>query len=56
MIRFINCQADRLTYEFLKNGKANLSGITMLPDYPSSAGTEHQTAFAVDSAGKAINK
>ncbi|MGN7722828.1 helix-turn-helix domain-containing protein [Chitinophaga sp. 22620] len=29
-IRFIDCQADRLTYEFLKNGKANLSGITLL--------------------------
>ena len=29
-IRFINCQADRMTYEFLKNGKANLSGITLL--------------------------
>jgi uncharacterized protein YjbI with pentapeptide repeats len=31
-IQFIDCQADRLTYEFLKNGKANLSGITLLPD------------------------
>ncbi len=29
-IRFIDCQADRLTYEFLKNGKADLSGITLL--------------------------
>ncbi len=29
-IRFVNCQADRLTYEFLKNGKADLSGITLL--------------------------
>ncbi|NII26346.1 helix-turn-helix domain-containing protein [Pseudoflavitalea sp. X16] len=29
-IRFIDCQADRMTYEFLKNGKANLSGITLL--------------------------
>jgi len=29
-IRFINCQADRMTYEFLKNGKADLTGITML--------------------------
>jgi len=28
-IRFINCQADRMTYEFLKNGKADLTGITM---------------------------
>jgi uncharacterized protein YjbI with pentapeptide repeats len=29
-IQFIDCQADRMTYEFLKNGKANLSGITLL--------------------------
>lgn len=29
-IRFINCQADRLTYEFLKNGKADLSGIKLI--------------------------
>lgn len=29
-IRFIDCQADRITYEFLKNGKADLSGITLL--------------------------
>jgi transcriptional regulator with XRE-family HTH domain len=28
-IRFINCQADRMTYEFLKNGKADLTGITL---------------------------
>lgn len=27
-IKFINCQADRLTYEFLKNGNANLTGIS----------------------------
>jgi uncharacterized protein YjbI with pentapeptide repeats len=31
-IRFIDCQADRITFEFLKNGKANLTGITLLPD------------------------
>ena len=30
-IQFIDCQADRITYEFLKNGKANLTGITLLP-------------------------
>jgi uncharacterized protein YjbI with pentapeptide repeats len=30
-IRFIDCQADRMTYEFLKNGKANLTGITLIP-------------------------
>jgi uncharacterized protein YjbI with pentapeptide repeats len=29
-IRFINCQADRMTYEFLKNGKADLTGITLI--------------------------
>lgn len=29
-LRFIDCQADRMTYELLKNGKANLSGITLL--------------------------
>lgn len=29
-IKFINCQADRMTYEFLKNGKADLSGITLV--------------------------
>jgi hypothetical protein len=31
-IQFIDCQADRITYEFLKNGKANLTGITILPE------------------------
>jgi uncharacterized protein YjbI with pentapeptide repeats len=29
-IRFIDCHADRMTYAFLKNGKADLSGITLL--------------------------
>jgi uncharacterized protein YjbI with pentapeptide repeats len=29
-ILFIDCQTDRMTYEFLKNGKADLSGITLL--------------------------
>lgn len=29
-IKFINCHADRMTYEFLKNGKADLSGITLI--------------------------
>jgi uncharacterized protein YjbI with pentapeptide repeats len=29
-IKFIDCQTDRLTYEFLKNGKADLSDITLL--------------------------
>jgi hypothetical protein len=29
-IQFIDCQADRMTYEFLKNGKADLTGITLL--------------------------
>jgi uncharacterized protein YjbI with pentapeptide repeats len=31
-IQFIDCQADRISYEFLKNGKANLTGITLLPE------------------------
>ncbi len=30
-LQFIDCQADRMTYEFLKNGKANLTGIILLP-------------------------
>lgn len=29
-IRFIDCKADRITYEFLKQGKADLSGITLI--------------------------
>lgn len=29
-IRFVDCQADRMTYEFLKNGKADLTGIKLL--------------------------
>ncbi len=29
-IEFIDCQSDRMTYEFLKNGKADLSGITLI--------------------------
>ena len=29
-IRFADSRADRMTYEFLKNGKANLSGITLI--------------------------
>ena len=29
-LRFINCKADKLTYAFLKNGKADLSGITLV--------------------------
>lgn len=31
-IRFVECQADRITYEFLKNGKANMDGITLIND------------------------
>ncbi len=31
-MRFIDCKTDRITYEFLKNGKADLTGITLLPD------------------------
>jgi uncharacterized protein YjbI with pentapeptide repeats len=29
-VQFINCQADRMTYELLKNGKANLTGLTVI--------------------------
>ncbi|MFD2036818.1 pentapeptide repeat-containing protein [Belliella marina] len=29
-IQFIDCQADKMTYEFLKNGKASLDGLTIL--------------------------
>jgi len=28
-IQFIDCQVDRMTYEFLKSGKADLSGLTL---------------------------
>ncbi len=31
-IQFIDCQTDRLTFAFLKNGKADLTGITLVPD------------------------
>ena len=29
-LRFNNCKADQLTYAFLKNGNADLSGITLV--------------------------
>lgn len=29
-IRFIDCQADKLTYAFLKNGKVDMTGISMI--------------------------
>lgn len=29
-LKFIDCQTDRMTYEFLKNGKADLSGISLV--------------------------
>jgi uncharacterized protein YjbI with pentapeptide repeats len=29
-VQFIDCEADRMTYEFLKNGKANLDGVTLI--------------------------
>lgn len=29
-LKFIECQADRMSYEFLKNGKADLTGVTLL--------------------------
>lgn len=31
-IRFIDCQADRMTCEFLKAGKADLTGIRLIPE------------------------
>ena len=31
-VKFIDCKVDKLTYAFLKNGKADLTGITMI-DY-----------------------
>jgi uncharacterized protein YjbI with pentapeptide repeats len=30
-IQFIDCKADKLTYAFLKNGKADMTGVTLLP-------------------------
>lgn len=29
-VQFVDCQADRITYEFLKQGQADLSGITLV--------------------------
>ncbi len=29
-VKFVNCKADRMTLEFLKNGKADLSGIELI--------------------------
>ncbi|QHT71480.1 helix-turn-helix domain-containing protein [Rhodocytophaga rosea] len=29
-IQFINCEADRITYELLKSGKADLSGVSLI--------------------------
>jgi len=29
-IRFIDCKADKMTYAFLKNGKADMTGVTLL--------------------------
>ncbi len=31
-IRFIDSKADRMTYEFLKNGKADLNGISLITE------------------------
>ena len=31
-IQFVDCKADRLTYEFLKAGNADLNGITLITD------------------------
>jgi uncharacterized protein YjbI with pentapeptide repeats len=29
-VKFVNCQADKLTYAFLKSGKADLAGVTLI--------------------------
>ncbi len=29
-IKFVDCQADRMTYELLKHGKADVTGLTLL--------------------------
>ena len=29
-VQFINCKVDKITYSFLKNNQANLTGITLL--------------------------
>lgn len=29
-VRFVDCQVDKLTYAFLKNGKADLTGVTLM--------------------------
>jgi len=29
-INFVDCQTDRMTYEFLRNGKADMTGVTVL--------------------------
>lgn len=31
-VQFVNCKADKLTYAFLKNGNADLTGVTMIND------------------------
>lgn len=31
-VKFIDCQADRITYELLRNGKADLSGISLISE------------------------
>ncbi len=31
-LKFTNCQADRLSFEFLKNGKANLNGLSIIEE------------------------
>jgi len=31
-VTFIDCQTDKITYEFLKNGKADLTGVTVISE------------------------
>ncbi len=30
--QYVDCRVDRITYAFLKNGKADMSGITLLAE------------------------
>lgn len=33
-IKFVDCKADKLTYEFLKSGQGDLNGVTLLEEEP----------------------
>lgn len=38
-LTFVDCTADRMSYEFLKNGKVNLSGLSIAPEGNSKLST-----------------